>query len=98
MNKILIYNISVIILGLSLILLIVYITMYLTKQRIMKNISCPIATCKPCNEIIYDTIIYDERPSLTYEKMFNNASVGFGYQDFDENDSSNSSFYVKANK
>ena len=70
--------------------------MYVTKERIMKNISCPTVTCKPC--INNNTIIYDDRPSLTYEKMFNNASVGFGYQDFDENDSSNSSFYVKSNK
>jgi len=75
----LIFNISLIILSLGFILMIIYITMIVTNKK-----------CKPCTNNINNSLnqIYDDRPSITYKKMFQNPEVGFGYQDFDEMDNS----------
>ena len=96
MNEI-IYNISLVVLSIGFILMIIYITIIITK----KTKTCQ--TCQPCsiNNITTSTNlnqIYDDRPSITYKKMFENAEIGFGYQDFDVNDnSSTTSFYIKSN-
>jgi hypothetical protein len=80
-------RISLIILSLGFILIVIYITIIITKKNII------------CQNKVSSNIIYDDRPSLTYVKMFKNPEVGFGYQDFDINDNSNTtSFYTKSNK
>ena len=87
-----VHIISLIILSIGFILIIVYFTMNMTKQKI-NNQECQ--PCKSCNTNL--NLIYDDRPSITYKKMFENSEVGFGYQDFDVNDNSNTtSFYVKS--
>ena len=94
-----VYNISLIILSLGFILMIIYITIIITKQL---N-KCPINNnCdNNINNINKNNLnqIYDDRPSITYKKMFENPEVGFGYQDFDVNANSvSTSFYIKSNK
>jgi hypothetical protein len=87
-----IYNISLVILTGGVILMIVYITMIITKKSINST------SCTPC-PLNHSNLnqIYDDRPSITYKKMFNNFEVGFGYQDFDINDNSDTtSFYIKS--
>ncbi len=98
MNNI-VYNISLIILSIGFIMMIIYITMTITKKSVTcssyNNISSPLS-CPPCDNL---TNIFDDRPSITYKKMFENPEVGFGYQDFYVNDNSETtSFYVKSNK
>jgi hypothetical protein len=86
--KFMMNNISLILLSLGFILTVIYITIIITKNT-------------SCNKTINNEpdLIYDERPSITYAKMFKNPEVGFGYQDFDINDNSNTaSFYTKSNK
>jgi len=90
MNNI-IYNISLILLSLGFILMVIYITIVLTKK----------SDCV-CNDKLDNTnkpetstnTIYDDRPSITYVKMFTQPEVGFVYQDFDANDNSNSAFFT----
>lgn len=95
MNTI-IYNIALIILSLGFILMVIYITMILTKKSTSKLNT---TTCINNNKLDTNNLIYDDRPSITYVKMFNQPSVGFGYKDFDVNDNSNTtSFYTKSNK
>ncbi len=95
-----VYNIGLIILSLGFILMIIYITMILTK----KSVKCPLNNNNNNdkynnNKSINLNQIYDDRPSITYKKMFQNPEVGFGYQDFDELDNSTTtSFYTKSNK
>ena len=109
MNQI-VFNISLIILSLGLILMVIYITIVLTNK---KNISIS-TQCKPClpcnlndsknnngngngNDILQ--YIYDDRPSITYIKMFKDSNIGFGQDNFDANDDAEiSSFYFKSKK
>ena len=87
-----VHIISLIILSIGFILIIVYFTMNITKQKI-NNQGCP--QCQPCSTNLNQ--VYDDRPSITYKKMFENSEVGFGYQDFDVNDNSTTtSFYIKS--
>ena len=84
-------NISIILLSLGFILMVIYITTII----VTKNTTCNNTTKTTQNT----NLIYDDRPSITYVKMFQNPEVGFGYQDFDINDNSNTtSFYTKSNK
>jgi hypothetical protein len=83
-----IYRISLIILSLGFILMVIYITIIITRNTSYKNILSSIQTSDP-------KLIYDERPSLYYVKMFDNPEVGFGYQDFDINDNSNTTSFYK---
>lgn len=99
MNDI-VYNISLIILSLGFIMMMIYITIIITK----KSFTCPNLSAKSnlnsnLNSLSTDiNQIYDDRPSITYKKMFENPEVGFGYQDFDVNDNSTTtSFYIKSN-
>jgi hypothetical protein len=87
MNHIL-YNISLVILVVGIILMTVYITKasnnsYLTsnKQEILNQV-------KP-----YDTI-YDYKVKKEYQKMFSQPSIWMGYQDFDPKEKSDK-IYVK---
>ena len=76
--------------------MIIYITIIITKESI-KPIK-PICNNTNINNDTNTQMIYDDRPSLTYVKMFQQPSVGFGYQDFDNNDNSKStSFYTSSN-
>lgn len=80
------YNISIILLSIGFIAMIIYITKIVTLNNY----------CPKTNDY---SVIFDDRPSITYKKMFENQEVGFGYQDFDKNDNSkNTSFYTKFNK
>ena len=97
MNEI-IYKISLVVLSIGFILMIIYITMIITKKsttcsnNISNNTTNKDLTSNNLN------LIYDDRPSITYRKMFKNPEVGFGYQDFDVNDNSETtSFYFKSN-
>lgn len=87
MNHIL-YNISLIILGLGIILLTVYITkatsngfkttdVILMEQQELERRRRGISS---------QGDIYDSRPSKVYKKMFSDPSNWFGYADFDENE------------
>ena len=90
-----IFNISLIILSLGFILMVIYITIILTKKNIKCNNLCDNNTKINTNNT---NLIYDDRPTITYVKMFQNSSVGFGQQDFDANDNSETtSFYGKPN-
>ncbi len=92
-----VYNIGLIILSLGFILMVIYITIILTK----KSTKCPLnknENNKNENKSINLNQIYDDRPSITYKKMFENPEIGFGYQDFDTYDNSATSFfYGKSN-
>ena len=94
-----VFNISLIILSLGFISLIIYITILLTNKS---NKVCPPCTVNNIpNNIPNNTFdqIYDNRPSITYKKMFENPEVGFGKGDFDANDNTETtSFYIKSNK
>jgi len=96
-----IFNISLIILSLGFILMVIYITIIITKNTTeIPKIEIPKMTC---DTNINENIIYDDRPSITYKKMFEQPSVGFGYQDFDKNDNSSTAsfytnYYTKSNK
>lgn len=86
MNHIL-YNISLIILFLGIILLTIYITKassnnYLTleKQLLIKENNIR------RNNSIKNVNIYDYRPSDSFKKMFAQPSVWMSYQDFDPKD------------
>ena len=80
------YNLSTVLLSLGFIFMIIYITYIITINNFIP-------------EKKDYSVIFDERPSITYKKMFQNPEVGFGYQDFDINDNSNTSaFYTKFNK
>ena len=98
MNEI-IFNISLVILSLGFILMIIYFTTLFTNKS---SPSCPINKCSDNNNNNNNNIleqIYDDRPSITYKKMFKDPSVGFGKGDFDVNDNSETtSFYIKSNK
>lgn len=86
--KNILYYIAFILLSLGFILMTIYITVIITNRN----------NNNKCNKTDLATI-YDDRPTLTYVKMFNNPEVGFGYQDFDINDNSNTtSFYTNSNK
>ena len=100
MNQV-VFNISLIILSLGFILLIIYITILSTKKQHKP--------CKPCAANISCGInnsnsnsleqIYDDRPSITYIKMFKDSNIGFGQDNFDANDDvETSSFYFKSQK
>jgi len=97
MNNI-IYNISLILLSLGFILMVIYITIILTKntRSCIYNNNNNNNNNKSSISTISSNIIYDDRPSLTYVKMFNQPSIGLGYQDFDANDNI-TSFYTKTN-
>jgi hypothetical protein len=92
------YNIGLIILGLGFILIVIYLTMIITK----KLVKCTVNKCdNKCDNNFDKNInlnqIYDDRPSITYKKMFENPEVGFGYQDFEVNaNSATNSFYSKS--
>lgn len=111
MNQI-VFNISLIILSLGLILMVIYITIVLTNKKIISTKCKP---CSPCN--LNDSknnngnsnsnsngndmlqYIYDDRPSITYIKMFKDSNIGFGQDNFDANDDvETSSFYFKSKK
>lgn len=106
MNQV-VFNISLIILSLGLILMVIYITIVLTTKKIISTQCTP---CSPCN--LNDpknnsngngnnTLehIYDDRPSITYIKMFKDSNIGFGQDNFDANDDvETSSFYFKSKK
>jgi hypothetical protein len=97
MNEI-VFNISLVVLSIGFILLVIYITTLLTNK-----------TCPPCaingnnsNNCLYDNrvnkLIYDDRPSITYLKMFNDPEVGFGKPDFNVEDYSEiTSYFTKSN-
>jgi hypothetical protein len=91
MNHIL-YNISLVILVIGIILMTVYITKasnngYLTyDKQILNNRAKSIE--KP-----YDTI-YDYKVNKEYQKMFSQPSIWMGYQDFDPQEKSQK-IYVK---
>jgi hypothetical protein len=102
-----IINISLLVLCLGFIILIIYITIHITKKSITPS------KCKPCintnkitNKTLYNNIvpdnnklIYDDRPSITYKKMFQNSGIGFGNGGLDvDGDSKITSFYIKSNK
>lgn len=81
--------------------MIIYITMIITK----KSITCPqintnsSSSIDSNNQISDIKLIYDDRPSITYKKMFENPEIGFGHQDFDAMDSTEfTHFYTKTNK
>jgi len=100
MNEI-VFNISLVILSIGFILMIIYITTLFIKRK-----------CPPCsinnskngynsNNDLYNQLnqIYDDRPSITYKKMFENPEIGFGKSDFEVNDYSEIiSFFTKSNK
>ncbi len=86
MNHIL-YNFSIIILGLGIILMTIYITKasnnnFMTEEQILLNKQAGLR--RRSNEID----IYNYRISKEYSKMFTQPSVLLGYQDFypDENE------------
>lgn len=96
MNHIL-YNISLIILGLGIILLTVYITKassngFKTTDVILmeqQELEMRRRGIKP------EGNIYDSRPSKVYKKMFSDPSNWFGYADFDESEIKDK-IYVKS--
>ena len=114
MNQI-VFNVSLIILSLGLILMVIYITIVLTTKKIISTQCKP---CLPCN--LNDSKnnsngngtstgtnngnntleqIYDDRPSITYIKMFKDSNIGFGQDNFDATDDvETSSFYFKSKK
>jgi len=80
MNHIL-YNISLIILFVGIIMMTIYITKisshnYMTTDNKLQ-MSQPLRRRQPVREI------YDYKISKEYEKMFLQPSIWFGYQDFD---------------
>ena len=84
--KFILYNLSIVLLSLGFILMIIYITFIITLNNFI-----------PKKEDY--SLIYDDKPSMIYKKMFENPEVGFGYKDFDINDNSNTtSFYTKKYK
>ncbi len=87
MNHIL-YNISLITLGLGIILITVYITKatsngFKTTDVILMEQQELEARRRGLNTT---ESVYDSRPSRVYKKMFSDPSVWFGYSDFDENE------------
>lgn len=96
MNHIL-YNISLIILSLGIILLTVYITKassngFKTSDTILMEQQ---ELERQRRGLSSEESIYDYRPSKMYKKMFSNPSVWLGYSDFDENEIKNK-IYVKS--
>lgn len=87
MNHIL-YNFSLIILFLGIILLTVYITkassngFKTTDIILMENQEIE----RKRRGMNYNETIYDSRPSKIFDKMFLRPSVWTGYDDFDENE------------
>jgi hypothetical protein len=100
MNEI-IFNISLVILSIGFILMVIYITIQFTKKTYQP---CAINNSNTGNNSkndLYNQLnqIYDDRPSITYKKMFENPEIGFGKSDFEVNDYSEIiSFYTKSNK
>jgi len=97
MNQI-VFNISLVILSLGFILMVIYITTIIIKKKCK---SC--SPCLPCKITNNNTNtleqIYDDRPSITYVKMFKDSNIGFGQNDFDANDDAQtSSIYFKSKK
>lgn len=83
MNHIL-YNLSLLILMVGIILLTVYVTkasgngFKTTQEILLSNENAP------NKNLTQSDSVYDFRPSKLYNGMFSQPSVWFGYSDFDE--------------